>query len=177
MGAIEILIGAGAHGRVVTTANCQLLPEILLSNLDLRPEGIVDDPQVRDGNLFTLVNRVRASHTTPGARVFDIGAPVPFQRPNIDRVVQDTRAAIRLASDRRVAPLPAAGTGNTFVVELLGNRLRAFAGSIIAEDPPNDLGLVGVDRADALLSGVVCRWDIVAKGQAAAATTLQNAPE
>src|SRR5258708_1873492 len=98
-----------------------------LPRLDPLPEGVIDDPQMRDLGDLPAALRVDARDLLAGLGVLHVGAAVPLHSPDIERVVEKPGAAIELPADGRVAPGPAARARNAFIVELLGDRARRVA--------------------------------------------------
>ena len=77
---------------------------LALTRLGALPRLVVDNAQVRNfGNLPVLL-RVGAGHTLARLRVLDVAAAVPAQLADVERVVENTGAALRLATDRGVDP-------------------------------------------------------------------------
>src|SRR5262249_24773272 len=92
-------------------------PDDLLPLFCAAPQLVGDDAEVRDLDAFPFLRRVWAGDPVPGARVFDIGAAVPVEPADIERIVEDTGAALRLAPQGGVAPGAAAGAQDTLAVQ------------------------------------------------------------
>lgn len=108
--------------------------DLLLARLDAVPRRVVDDAEMRDVGHFPLGRCVRAGDASAGARVLGVGAAVPFEPADIERVVEDAGAAVHLTADGRIAPGPTARTGNALGVERPGDRARAAAVGERAEE-------------------------------------------
>src|SRR3546814_4176360 len=66
---------------------------------------------------------------------------------DIELVVDDPRAAVDVAADRRIHPDVAARTRHALGVEVARDGTRTLAVSKLTEDAANDHGLALVDRA------------------------------
>ncbi len=74
--------------------------DLRLPCLDRAPERVADDPLLGDRHDLPALLRIGSGHPLARARVFDLGAPVPFQPPGMERVVQDAGAPVRPPADR-----------------------------------------------------------------------------
>lgn len=73
----------------------------------------------------------------------------PDELADVERVPQDTVAALRSAADCRVVPGRAARPRDALRIQLPGDRTRAVTGAVRLEDPPDDGSGDGVEFAQA----------------------------
>src|SRR5260221_1582145 len=95
-----------------------------LPRLHARPERVIDDPQMWNFGDLAVFLLVDAGDLLPRLWVLDVGAAVPLHAPDIERVVQQSGAAIDLPADGGVAPGPSARSGHAFLVELFVDRAQ-----------------------------------------------------
>ena len=88
-----------------------------LARLDLRPEAVVDDAEVRDLGGDPGGGGIGARDAPAGGGVLEVAQPVPDQPPDVELVVEDPGAARRIAVDRRGAPAAAARAADTLAVQ------------------------------------------------------------
>ena len=102
------------------------------------PERVVDDAQV--GHLLDdpFALRVEARDPLAGVRVLDEALPVPDQPADVELVVQQAGAALRVAVDR-VGPQPSPTGRARRPGSSPGDRPRRLAGGVLAEDAADDL--------------------------------------
>ncbi|KRE02565.1 hypothetical protein ASE61_14895 [Bosea sp. Root670] len=107
-----------------------------------RIEGLrVDDREMRRRLLLVLARLVDAGDAPAGRRVLHHPDPIPDHAACIERIEQDTVAAIAIAIDGDSSPEPAARRRHGLVIELAGYLAWAAAGEIFSEDPAHGLGL------------------------------------
>ena len=119
--------------------------DLLLSCLNPLPQAVIDDFQMRNLDDLPLAARIRPCDALAGARILDVTAPVPFEAPRVQRVVQNAGAAIGLTADGGVTPWSAFETGDAFQIELPSNRAGTASLGKISENPADDPGLRGID--------------------------------
>ena len=83
----------------------------------------------------------------------NIAAAVPGQAPDIERVIQDARAAVDLTADSGVAPHASARARNAFRVQLVRNLTRRLTGGVVFENSLHDRRFHYVDPAFPRLLG------------------------
>ncbi|UFI03822.1 hypothetical protein ST40_001405 [Roseibium aggregatum] len=96
-------------------------------------------------NHFPFVFGIDAGNTSAGHRILDVGASVPFQTPDIKRIVEKTGSAIHLAANGCIAPGSAIWAENGFGVQRSCQAAWTDAGCIVCEDPANDVGFAWID--------------------------------
>ncbi|MGB6543361.1 MAG: hypothetical protein WBF03_21120 [Xanthobacteraceae bacterium] len=159
--------------RIATRIAADLEAQHLLPRLDLLPERIIDDAQLRHLGDLPLFAGIGPGHALAGAGVLDVAAAVPFEPPDIEGVVEKTGAALGLAADRCIAPRAAIGARNSFGIEPLGDRARTVPVHEFREDAADDRGFDGIDLSFAGRSGD----EVIAIGLAAWDLTLQRPPK
>ncbi|MEZ5827111.1 MAG: hypothetical protein R3D30_13980 [Hyphomicrobiales bacterium] len=108
---------------VASVIAADLEGKLMLTALRQFPETIVDDAELGDTDDLPTILRIWSCHTFSALRVFDIGAAVPFNPPDVEAVVQNAGSAVRLTSDRCVAPRASLGARNAFGIERLSDSL------------------------------------------------------
>ncbi len=114
--------------------------------LTLSQTSSVDDAEFGDLRHGPDVLGVWAGHPLARRRILDVAQPVPDQTSDVEFVVQDAGPARAVSADGGVAPEQAARTGNAFVIETAGDRLRRQASREFREYAPDDGGLGRIDR-------------------------------
>ncbi|KXV02686.1 hypothetical protein AD928_00690 [Acetobacter cerevisiae] len=71
-----------------------------LTGFDRIPEILLDNPQIRNVVKSPFGFRVEARDAFAGVGVLDIAQAVPHEAPNIEFVIENTRAAFPIAIDR-----------------------------------------------------------------------------
>ncbi|MDE2791735.1 MAG: hypothetical protein OXI81_15120 [Paracoccaceae bacterium] len=89
---------------------------LVLTVLRRLPEIVVEDAKVKDLGDEPFLRRVGARNLAPGLRVERPALAVPHQPPNIELVVEQPRALLRVAAQCVVGPPVAPRTGNAVVV-------------------------------------------------------------
>src|SRR5262249_15157070 len=146
-----------------------------LAGLHASPEVVADDSQLGDLDGLALVGRVYPGGAPAGARVLDIGGPVPLEPTDIEPVVEQPRAAIDLPTDGGVSPRPATGSGDDLGIEHFGQGARRHACRERREDPADDRRFGFVDAAPAAAAPWVVVLDhVVAVGQPTGEPALQH---
>jgi hypothetical protein len=107
---------------------------------------------MRDLGNVIFVARIWPSHPLAAKGIFDVSASIPNQNTAIHFVVEHSRSACRLSSNRRVVPRASSGTGNTFAVQVLGNCFRTFSICVFAKDAPHDVRFKRDDLTLAVLA-------------------------
>jgi hypothetical protein len=111
------------------------------------PKRVADDLEMRGLHMDPLALGIEPQRDASGVRVLEPAAPVPDHLADIELIVDDAGTQGPVAPDRGVAPPPAPWGNNTLFIQLDGDAARALAGGIVAEDAPDDLGLLGDDLA------------------------------
>jgi hypothetical protein len=62
-------------------------PDGLLPSLNPCPQAVIDDPQIWNLDDLPFATGVRSCHTLASTRIPDIAAAVPFEAPDVDRVI------------------------------------------------------------------------------------------
>jgi hypothetical protein len=123
-----------------------LVSEHLLASLYRVPGLLVDDPQARHFLDHPFGFGIEPRHPLSRIRVFQVAEPVPDEAADIEFVVENADAALRVAVDGRRSPLGPLRPGHTFCIQLKSNCSRRFAGEVIGEDATDGDGLRVVDR-------------------------------
>src|SRR3546814_6860013 len=123
------------------------LGKLRLPLLGTIPQRIVDDAQLRHflDNPFGLW--IEPRHSPACIRILDVAETIPHQAADIELVVDDSRAAVDVASDRRIHPDDAARTRHAHGVEVASDGTWTLAVSKLTEDAENGQGIAPVDRA------------------------------
>ena len=122
-----------------------LLRDLALAVLDRLPEIVVDDTKLGDLRDDPVLRRVDPRDPLARLRVLDVAKPVPHQPADVELVVDQARAPLRMAPDGGIGPELARGAGYAFPVQPPGDRPRARAGGELPVHPAHDFGLRFVD--------------------------------
>ncbi|OCP21332.1 hypothetical protein BC361_24910 [Ensifer sp. LC54] len=137
--------------------------------LHARPEFIADDAHVGDFRYDPIAFVVETGRAAFGLRILAVVLLVPDDPADIEFVVEDAALALAVATDGVIAPVLLLGRRNAARIEALRDRRRTDAVGILLEDPAYDLGLSGVDLAqapDTVAVGVALLAEAVAVGEA-----------
>ena len=163
----------------MTVAYCSR--DFPLAVLHRLPQRVVHDAQLGDLPDDPLLRGVDPRDPLSRLRVLDVAQPVPHQPADVELVVDQAGAPLRVAPDGRIGPELARGAGDAFPVQPPRDRTRACAGSELPEYPAHGFGLGFVDRAPApyrIARAVERLHHVVAVAEPAARTTLLDpAPE
>ena len=178
MGAVEV-VGLGRAGR---RDGCGVFLRYLpLPGLRGLPQFVVHDAEFGNLDDYPLLGRVEARDPLAGVGVLQEALAVPHQPADIELVVEQPRAAFRVAAQHGIGPELAGCAGDAVRVETPRDRARAGALRELAEDAPDDPGLGLVDlalAADALAGVIVQLHHVVAVADAAARLAgLDPAPQ
>src|SRR5215472_5042774 len=152
-------------------------PGVLLAGFDPLPQAIVDDPKLRHLDNLARLLLVDPGDLLPRPGVFYIGGAVPLQPADVNGIFQETRAAVGLAANGGIAPFPARGPRDPFVVQPPGDGPRADASRIVLEDAADDGRFGLVDLPAPATGGVTLGNDLVAIGQTTGNAALAGAAE
>jgi hypothetical protein len=70
---------------------------LVLARLHLIPQVLIHDSQRRNVGSHPIRWRVRSRHTLAGVGILDVSEAIPHESPDVQLVVQDARAAGRIA--------------------------------------------------------------------------------
>ena len=152
-----------------------LLGQLLLPVLHRLPQLVIDDAKLGNLGDDPLLRRVDPRHLAPGLRVLHEALAVPHQTADVEVVVEQPRAPLRMAPDGRVRPELPCRARNALRVQPPRNRARAHARGELPEDTAHDAGLRLVDRPlapDEFARSVEGPHHVVAVAHAAARLAL-----
>ena len=98
------------------------------------PRFVVDDANLGDFFDDPRGLGIRTGDTLAGVRVLQEPLPVPHQATDVQLVVEDTDAALRIPVNGVRTPERALRAWSPFLVESLADLLRRGAGDVVAED-------------------------------------------
>ena len=136
-------VGAGVPRR--RNGGGVFLRKLSLPGLGGLPKLVVHDAKLGNLGQDPLLGRVDPRDPLAGGWVLHEALPVPYQPADIELVVEQPRAALGVAAQHRVAPKPALGAGDAFVLQAPRDGARACAAGELPEDAPDDLRLRLVD--------------------------------
>nr|WP_250959534.1 hypothetical protein [Rhizobium sp. CG5] len=147
--------------------------------LDLGPQFIIDDPELRHLSDHPFAFVVHPSFALLGLRILPKLPAVEHQSANICLVVEDAGSPVTMTADRSVAPhqTPWARHRWNTVIEFDGKVRWRSSNCILAENPADYLSLFFVDFAqagDAVEFVVVLQLHPVAIGNAASSFALAD---
>ena len=173
----QIIRPAGPLGANPLVPGHDSRPRVPLPVLDRAPELVIDNPEVRhlldDPFNFGVESRLTPSRIW----ILDKLLAVPDQTANIKLVVENPRTAPLIAVNRGRSPAPTGRTGNSLLVERLGNRSWRAALSELLEDPAHNGRFAFVDATFAVQSfagSVHLAHHVVTEAETASRLALTN---
>ena len=112
-----------------------------------RRAGVIDDAQLGRRLPVPFLLGVLARDALARRRVLEEALPVVDDLADIELVVEDAVAALGQAEQSGGVPMPARRSRHAFAIEIAHDRQRPFAGGVLAEDAPHDIGLSRIDGA------------------------------
>ena len=137
---LNIVLAAGVKRRILRSPSRVGIvsagrgPNLSEPCLNLVPNRLVDDPELRHVICNQLQGRLQPGNTAASIRISYKPHPVPDEAPGIEFVPEDSGAASSMPSDRRVAPRASLWARNTVGVESLGDGDGARTGRGHGED-------------------------------------------
>ena len=107
--------------------------------LHRRPKLLVHNAKVRHLLPMPFTLGIFPGDPLAGRRVFQKPLPVVNDHPTIKLVVEEPVAALRRSQQRGRIPPAAARSLNPFLIKIMHDRKRAFAGCIFPESAAHDL--------------------------------------
>jgi hypothetical protein len=147
--------------------------------LNTPPQGVVDDPKVRDILGQVGVGTCVATERLAGHRILSIEASAPHNAADIQLVAEQSVATFGPAEDGCIVPPTTTRTGDALRVERLRNLAGAGAGRVILKDAAHDHRSILVDGPQAAVEIPVIgqfAHHAIAVGRTACETAGINAP-
>ncbi|MDF2097523.1 hypothetical protein P2G67_16250 [Fodinicurvata sp. CAU 1616] len=142
--------------------------------LNLPPERLIDDAQLRNLSGDVFVGGAHPGLAQTGLVVFAILRAVPDHRAVINRVAQNARLPRRVTADGGITPGLARGAWDAVGIERLGDGDGRFALGIVPVDAPDHIGMLWMNGEDAAFVGGSGGVVAVAVGRARGVASFQD---